>query len=340
MKRKNKEENILEPDLKFTKNFGTGSNDRFENTEPEVNKGQYSEKFASDRFEMHDRLIAESDQLSRIGSDIVYNAALNDSAVTAEIESDQISFEKMTKNSPQPEQSSSPKISRNLDNSENFPSSENQENLDRNEKVEYITPSKIEKNSEDEKSKSIEELSSDEMTQEKMPENLEKSSNGEKMKRNQSKSDIQSDEMPEEKHIGYSETVKNQNSESNHNFENFETPPQSPENCEIPENSPKSQSGNERSSRKSSETISRGRGMSADRCSTTGNYADSDCDSNSSELEGFSREKRTEDCRTLWETGRWVELGKVITIKIKQFFTILVICNCRNRLYFYSMTYS
>lgn len=322
MKRKNKEENILEPDLKFTKNFGDGSNERFENNEPEVNKGQYSKKFASDRFEMHGRLIAESDQLSRIGSDIVCNAALNDSAITAEIESDQISFEKMTQNSPQPEKSSSPKISRNLDESENFSIPENLENPDMNQKVEYITPSKIEKNSEDEKSKSIEELSSDEMSQEKMPENLENPSNPEKIKRNQSKSDIQSDEMPEEKHkypIGYSENVKNQNSESNQDFENFETPPQSPENYEIPENSPKSQLGNERLSRKSSETISRGRGMSADRCSTTGNYADSDCDSNSSELEGFSREKRTEDCRTLWETGRWVELGKVIKMIIKQF---------------------
>ena len=322
MKRKNKEENILEPDLKFTKNFGDGSNERFENNEPEVNKGQYSKKFASDRFEMHGRLIAESDQLSRIGSDIVCNAALNDSAITAEIESDQISFEKMTQNSPQPEKSSSPKISRNLDESENFSIPENLENPDMNQKVEYITPSKIEKNSEDEKSKSIEELSSDEMSQEKMPENLENPSNPEKIKRNQSKSDIQSDEMPEEKHkypIGYSENVKNQNSESNQDFENFETPPQSPENYEIPENSSKSQLENERLSRKSSETISRGRGMSADRCSTTGNYADSDCDSNSSELEGFSREKRTEDCRTLWETGRWVELGKVIKMIIKQF---------------------
>ena len=312
MKRKNKEENILEPDLKFTKNFGDGSNDRFENNEPGVEKGQYSEKFASDRFEIHGKLIAESDQLSRIGSDIVFNAALNDSAITAEIESDQISFEKMTQNSPQPEKSSSPKISTNLDKCENSLIPEDQENPDMNQKVEYITPSKIEKNSEDEKSKSIEELSSDEMTEEKMLENSEKSSNREKIKLNQSKSDTQSDEMPEENHIGYPENIKDQKSESNQDFENFETPPQSPENYEIPENSPKSNLGNGRFSPKSSETISRGREMSADRCSTTGNYADSDCDSNSSELEGFSREKRTEDCRTLWETGRWVELGTII----------------------------
>ena len=312
MKRKNKDENILEPDLKFTKNFGDGSNDRFEDNEPEVNKGQYSEKFASDRFEIHDKLIAESDQLSRIGSDIVFNAALNDSAITAEIESDQISLEKLTQNSPQPEKSPSPKISSHLDKCENSLIPEDQENPDRNQKVEYITPSKIEKNSEDEKSKSIEELSSDEVTEEKMLENSEKPSNREKIKLNQSKSDTKSDGMPEENHIGYPENIKDQKPESNQDFENFETPPQSPENYEIPENSPKFQLGNDRFSPKSSETISRGREMSADRCSTTGNYADSDCDSNSSELEGFSREKRTEDCRTLWETGRWVELGKVI----------------------------